>query len=87
MSDIENQTQEQNKKDETVKFYKSKEYFQEYYKKNKDKVGVYTVPKYAKHRYRLSDDEINAYGEHICTYGKYLKYKKMMQEAFPDVSF
>lgn len=62
-------------------------YHKAYYQKHKDTVGVYTVRKYAKNKYRVSDEECSTFGEEICKFGQYKKLKTQLQEKFPDHVF
>lgn len=66
---------------------KDPDYHKKYYASHKDTVGVYTVPKYAKNKYRVTNDECSIYGDEICNYGKYMKLKKHLQSKFPDMEF
>jgi len=66
---------------------KDPNYHKKYYKEHKDTVGVYTVPKYAKNKYRVTEEQCKMYGEEICNYGKYVKLKQHLESKFPDLVF
>lgn len=74
---------------QTKKVPKSRDpnYYKEYYQNHKDTMGVYTVKKYAKNKYRLTDDECARFKDDVCKYGQYKKLKCYLQEKFPDEEF
>ena len=66
---------------------KKQQYFKEYYKQHSDVVGKYTISKYAKCKYRLTQEQCDLYGPHITTFGKFIKLKEQLQKQFPNETF
>jgi hypothetical protein len=64
---------------------KSPTYHKEYYQNNKDVVGNYTVLKYVKNKYGVSNEDYHFFGdEFIKEYGKYILLQKALKAQFPE---
>ena len=87
LSESTNQSNECNKREKSnwKKKVKNPDYHRDYYQKNKDHVGKYTVHKYARRKYGVGDDDVLKYGEeYIKEYGRFIQLKEKLNIAFPE---